>query len=83
MLDNTSAKLFADDLKLYSIYNCADGTLNLQQSFDQLVSWSNTWQLKINITKCHVLSIRNQSRNNTFCQYLLDGLSAKKRIYYF
>ena len=72
---NTTVKLFADDLKLYSIYDISNtyGPLNLQQSIDQLVHWSNLWQLKININKCHVLSIRNKTRTNTTCEYLLAG----------
>ena len=71
---NTNVKLFADDLKLYSVYNSTDCSLNLQQSVDQLVYWSNLWQLKININKCHVLSIRNKSGTNTSFQYVLDGV---------
>jgi hypothetical protein len=75
---NTTVKLFADDVKLYSIYNCEDGMLNLQQSVDKLVYWSNAWQLKINVDKCHVLPIRNHKRSKdnrpTQCQYLLDGV---------
>jgi hypothetical protein len=72
---NTTVKLFADDLKLYSIYNMpgVDSSLDLQQSVDQLVYWSNIWQLKVNINKCHVLPIRRKSINSTSCQYFLDG----------
>ena len=70
----TSVKMFADDLKLYCIYNSANGVSDLQQSLDLLVSWSNVWQLKINISKCHVLPIRSKSRSNTFNQYSLDGV---------
>ena len=42
---------------------------------NQLVTyiWSNMWQLKVNINKCHVLPIRRKSINSTSCQYLLDG----------
>jgi len=47
--------------------------LNLQRSIDQLVLWSNMWQLKINIKKCHVLSIRNKTRTTTTCEYLSEG----------
>jgi hypothetical protein len=72
-LGNTTVKMFADDLKLYSVYNSANGVSDLQQSLDLLVSWSNMWQLKINISKCHVLPIRSKSRSNTFNQYSLDG----------
>ena len=52
--------------------------LNLQQSVDKLVYWSNAWQLKINVDKCHVLPIRNHKRSKdnrpTQCQYLLDSV---------
>jgi hypothetical protein len=72
----TSVKLFADDVKLYNIYNCEDGSLNLQQSVDKIVYWSNIWQLKVNVDKCHVLSIRNRnkSKDSNQSQYLLDGI---------
>ena len=75
---NTKVKLFADDVKLYSIYNCEDGMLNLQQSVDKLVYWSSIWQLKVNVDKCHVLSIRNRNKSKDSrpnqCLYLLDGV---------
>jgi len=74
MLWNTHVKLFADDLKLFSTYDLSNtnGALNLQQSIDQLVLWSNMWQLKIIINKYHVLSIRNKTRTNATCVYLLE-----------
>jgi hypothetical protein len=75
---NTSVKLFADDVKLYNIYNCEDGMLNLQQSVDKLIYWSNIWQLKVNVDKCHVLSIRNRNKSKDSRPnqniYLLDGV---------
>jgi ribonucleases P/MRP protein subunit RPP40 len=75
---NTSAKLFADDVKLYNIYNCEDGMLNPQQSVDKLIYWSNIWQLKVNVDKCHVLSIRNRNKSKDSSPnqnlYLLDGV---------
>jgi len=72
-----TVKMFADDLKLYSIYTSVNGVSDLQQSLDLLISWSNMWQLKINISKCHVLPIRSKSRSNTFNQYSLDGVLLK------
>ena len=43
----TTVKLFADDLKLYSVYNGTDNSVNLQHSIDKLVEWSNLRQLQI------------------------------------
>ena len=43
----TEAKLCADDLKLYSQIVTEADCLLLQHGFDDLVSWSNKWQLTI------------------------------------
>ena len=70
--------MFADDLKPRSISNSANGVSDLQQSPDLLVSWFNVWQLKINISKCHVLPIRSKSRSNNSKQYSLDDVLLNK-----
>jgi ribonucleases P/MRP protein subunit RPP40 len=46
---NTTVEMFADDLKLYSIYNSANSISDLQQFLDLLVSWSKMWKLKITL----------------------------------
>jgi len=70
---NTAVKLFADDLKLYSVYNISENSSDLQQSIEDLVSWSKLWQLQSNLNKCHVLPIRAKSNSNTDSRYTLDG----------
>ena len=70
---NTTVKLFADNLKLYSVYNIGDNSFDLQQSIDNLVNWYKLWQLEINMNKCHVLPIRVKSDLNTFSSYTLNG----------
>jgi low affinity Fe/Cu permease len=50
--ENTTVKLFVDDLKLYSAYNIGDNSSDLQQSIDRVVNWSKLWQLQINLNKC-------------------------------
>ena len=69
----TTVKLFADDLKLYSVYNSTDNSADLQQSIDNLVKWSNVWQLQINMNKCQVLSIHTKFNLNTSNNYSLNG----------
>ena len=52
---STTVKLFANDLKLYSSYtNIAPA--NLQSQLNIIQQWTNTWQLRISYTKCHILS---------------------------
>lgn len=70
---DTTVKLFADDLKLYSVYNTTDNSADLQQSIDKLVNWSKLWQLEINLNKCHVLSINTKSKSNIGSRYSLNG----------
>jgi ribonuclease P/MRP protein subunit RPP40 len=58
--DNVKIKLFADDVKLYSVIDISNCTVSLQESLDCLASWASSWQLSINISKCNVLSLRNR-----------------------
>ena len=73
--DNTTVKLFADDLKLYSVYNSTVDSAELQHSLDKLACWSDLWQLQINLSKCHVLSINrpNALISNISNHYSLNG----------
>ena len=49
---SVTCKLYADDIKLYSVVNTADDRRTLQDSLDRLKEWSDTWQLQISTTKC-------------------------------
>jgi hypothetical protein len=54
--NDSRLKLFADDVKLYSeTVNRSGGTL--QQCLDKLCEWARMWQLGINVSKCHVLTV--------------------------
>jgi hypothetical protein len=70
---NTILKLFADDAKLYSEIEINCTSSSLQNSLDHLVKWADLWQLKINISKCHVLSTSN-SNNSKLCAYYLNNV---------
>jgi len=54
---NTTCKLFADDIKLYAPVDFNGISNDLHASLNNLLLWSNMWQLKVNINKCNVLSI--------------------------
>ena len=74
--DNTTVKLYADDLKLYSVYNSTVDSAELQHSLDKLVCWSDSWQLQFNLNKCPVLSINrpiNALISNISNHYSLNG----------
>lgn len=63
--------LYADDVKLYSNVR-TNNSIDLQNTLNNLVDWASSWQLKINITKCHVLKIGG---GNSITSYSIDGIT--------
>ena len=49
------SKLFADDLKLFHVFNCAADFVSLQSNVDAVWKWSVDWQLPISVKKCSVV----------------------------
>ena len=66
-----SCKLYADDIKLYSIVDFNGESNDLKIALDNLCCWAEIWQLKINIDKCNVLRIGN---NNIFGNYEMNDI---------
>ena len=52
----TSIKLFAGDCLLYRNFNSASDNEQLQQDLNTMVEWSNTWLMRFNAAKCHLLT---------------------------
>lgn len=77
----TALKLYADDVKLYSVIENNSSSVSLQQSLDLLTEWSHKWQLSINANKCSVFSISNPPYNSSR-SYHISGttLSAKSSV---
>ena len=55
----STAKLFADDTKLYRTTENLSDCLQLQTDLNSLAAWSRSWLLKFNEEKCVVLRIRH------------------------
>ena len=55
----STAKLFADDTKLYRIINDDKDCEELQKDLNTLSAWSRAWLLQFNAEKCVVLRIRD------------------------
>ena len=52
-------KLYADDIKLYSIIDSKDDYGEMQTRLSELQCWSDQWQLTISYKKCSVLLLNN------------------------
>lgn len=53
----SNLKLFADNTSLYISTDTVNDCIILQNAFDKWVSWSNSWQMHFNVTKCHTIRI--------------------------
>jgi len=52
-----TAKLFADDVKVYiEIDELSDGVY-LQKALDIIASWADEWQLPVSVSKCSILTV--------------------------
>ena len=53
---------FADDTKLFIKAKEIGDKQKLQDSIDQLVKWSEKWQMLFNFGKCNTLNVYTQGR---------------------
>jgi hypothetical protein len=70
---DVKVKKFADDTKLYIIYNAetaVTSTSRLQNSLDALSVWCADWLMQLNISKCNVMYF---GVNNPHTAYSLNG----------
>ena len=64
----STAKLFADDTKLFNRSDTTNGPIDLQRDLDELQDWSARWLLKFHPQKCCVVRIGNGPENDYFMQ---------------
>ena len=71
-LDTTSIALFkfADDTKGVKVIRDQSSARELQQTLDNLFSWSREWQMLFNVDKCHIL---HMGRTNPQHPYYING----------
>jgi hypothetical protein len=73
--------LYADDAKLYKSISGSNDVSALSSSCDSLLNWSERWLMKLNTSKCNVMSVtRKCSNTNCSCDYYFnfkDGWSDK------
>ena len=58
----TTIKLFADDALLYRTINNPSDEQQLQHDLDTMIGWANTWLMRFNAKKCHLLKITRQRK---------------------
>ena len=63
-------KLFADDTKLYTVFNDRIPATCLQSCLTAIFDWSEHWQLKLSPSKCSVMHITTNAQCPTNNQFL-------------
>jgi len=68
-----TAKLFADDLKLYLHVTDACDLSRLQSALSALEDWESLWQLSVSPSKCCVLSVGKKVLEDSSLTFSIDG----------
>ena len=60
-------KKFADDTKCYMVVETEEDRTKFQTMLSNLMRWSESWQMLVNMDKCHIL---HAGRNNQQFNYV-------------
>ena len=74
----TNCIMYADDIKLYHRVKCAADADALQADLDSLAEWSRVWRLRLNPSKCSVISFTLRKRP-VMHDYVLNGAILERR----
>ncbi len=59
----TESLIFADDTKVFNRINSSADATRLQNDINNLTTWSSTWQLRFNASKCKVMHLGNSNEH--------------------
>ena len=77
IIKHSKVKVFADDTKIYNSINDVNDTKCLQNTIDEMYSWTNKWLLKFNKEKCKVLHL---GKNNSKYEYFIGNEGEKIKL---
>ena len=75
LLDNVASHglMFADDTKIFRRITSYDDANELQADIAKLEEWSETWQLRFNYDKCHILTLGKLHNIHHAQRYVMSG----------
>ena len=76
-----TAKLFADDTKIYREINKVEDSIALQSDLTTLDLWADLWQVKFSSSKCEVMKITHNKDKST-PQYQVSGTELRNVFSY-
>ena len=66
LFSNVTIKLYADDIKLYTILSYPSALSDFQNHLDIISTWSTTWQIEISYSKCSTITLGLPTPTPTF-----------------
>ena len=66
VVQQSKVKIFADDTKIYNGINDSNDNNCLQNTIDEMYSWTNQWLLKFNKEKCKVLHLGKSNKKHEY-----------------
>jgi ribonuclease P/MRP protein subunit RPP40 len=66
---------FADDIKIFGKVGTVKNGNKLRRDLEEIVRWSENWQMGFNVDKCKVMHI---GRNNRKVEYFMEGRKLEK-----
>ena len=75
VLKSSSIRMFADDAKVFCPVSTIEQSDNLQRDLDSILTWTETWQLPLNLDKCSVMHL---GPNNPLGKYTLGHVQVRE-----
>jgi hypothetical protein len=66
----SKSMVFADDTKLYMSIDSESDCQKLQADLNAIEYWSKTWKMKLNVTKCKILTVTRKRNPVTYNYYM-------------
>ena len=71
-VDSSKVRLFADDCLIYRNIKNTEDQIALQKDLNLLENWGNTWGMRFNAAKCHIMRV-SRTRDPKLFNYSLTG----------
>ena len=74
---NVSFQMYADDIKIYRVFDLNEDRTPLQIAIDCVSNWSQNWQLPLAPKRCNALYL---GKNNPKSDYTLENVTIQKVV---
>ena len=71
-IHHSTIRQFADDCIVYRPITSLNDTTLLQQDLDALYSWTETWLMRLNTSKCHAMNLTQARSHKVISSYKLN-----------